>query len=146
MPLPADGQSIAVGPLSHDYHGRLKFELEDELHRQGHLKIIDSHPVTVGNEQETSHAQHPSSDLILSGTISRNELIGSKHHLEVLVTLSETHTRQVLWTTTWQNHLHLQASEREFTTTALKIYLAIAAGILIVFVRRESPRPEPVSD
>jgi hypothetical protein len=53
---------------------------------------------------------------------------------------------EVLWSNTWNDTVKLHGAELDFHKTAIVICLALAAGILVIFARKENPSRETIRE
>lgn len=151
LPKLPEIRTVAVAPIEGDYHRRLEFGLVDELRRKGLYEIMGGDifrgkRFTIERliEEFRDHSLDDSrtpvrADTVLAGKIQRDEKNGGNHLFEVQALLVDSASGKVIWTGNWRNSDGLQEPERKLDKTLFVICLAFAAGILVIFARREDP-------
>ena len=140
LPQHSGIESVAVEPFSHDYRDSLRFALIHELRLAGGLSVIEKKELPQAVDQNEASPTRPHPDAILTGKIQRHEMPSMKHRMNVEVMVLDGKTDKILWTTTWRGTTSMSGHGREFKKNAVLICLALAAGVLIVFVRREDQK------
>ena len=142
-------QSVAVVPLENDYQKTLQFALVQEFRRSGRFMVIDEDlfprekislekRIKRFKEEEVEPADSSvRADSILTGRIHRNEMPGSQHLIDFEAVLLSPMSGEILWTTSWRGSTRISRPELERKKSALLICLAFAAGILVIYARKE---------
>ena len=70
----------------------------------------------------------------------------TKHRMNIEAIVLDAQTDAVLWTTPWRGATSMSGQVQEFKKNAILICLALAAGVLIVFVLRKDRKQETAFD
>jgi hypothetical protein len=89
------------------------------------------------NSEEPESAGKP--DALLSGKIQRDEKTGGRHLIEVQSMLVHSASGEVIWSGGRTGSAAIRSTEWELDKTILVVCLAFAAGILVIYARRENP-------
>ena len=129
-------QTVRVERGHNDLHGALQFELIDALRKQGRFTVLSD---TIDrSEQEKNLRSAAPADSIITAAITHNQIQDAHHRIDIQATLISPQTGQVLWTTTWQGEAGMTRNEWEQTKTGIILCLLLAAGILVLFARKET--------
>ena len=136
-----DVKTITVQPIDGDHRGTLRFALIHALRRDGRTVILEPNESSAKDEHKKSGLSKTQPDVILQGRIERHETLGKEERLTVRAIVVRAQDGKVLWSNTWNDNAKLHGAELEFHKTAIVICLALAAGILVIFARKQdSPR------
>ncbi len=147
MPPLNDIHSITVDKISQDWHGELAGDLERELLADGRWIIMSfnrSRSRVEHDDKGQSNANAATSNATLICTIERDEMAQEEHLLRIEAKVLRAQDSEVLWATQWRRTATLQSHDLDLKKSAVVICLALAAGVLIVFVRKEDPPRETI--
>lgn len=149
LPEIPDIRTISVAPFEEDFHQRLQFALADELRREGRFQVVENdlfRKRKISLREIVDDFRGPRTDIqeeanrpdaILCGKIQRNEKKGKSHKMQIQVLLVDPSSGTLLWSRDWGGSQRMPEGEWENRKTLMLICLAFAAGILVIFARRE---------
>ena len=139
-------QSIVVEPIKGDHRGRLRFAMVQAFHCHGRIAVLESLEIHPTDDSIKSDESVVEPDAILKGRIVRNEIINNNQKSTVQVMVVHPRDGKILWSDDWSGVIRLHGAEREFHKTAIVICLALAAGILVIFSRKEVASRETIRE
>ena len=139
-------QSIAVEPIKGDHHGRLRFALVHNLRVDGRLAVLGPKEAAATDDENSPASTDVQSVAVLKGRIVRNEILDGHQRVTVQTMVVHAQNGKVLWSNTWNGNSSLHGKGLEFQKTATVICLALAAGILVIFARKQGPVRETIRE